>query len=962
MNEQVIQMCQTMLQHVVGNKTRKLIAETVDEVLAMRIYQSVAGNANREVIIKKLEEMFPVWTDKAQVLSSDDKHESWLPGKRGVINWGFWDRYKLYLLGKLPLAAIDSIHEVTDKVLERLEDPVRNGPWDRRGLVMGNVQSGKTANYTGLVCKAADAGYKVIIVLAGLHNNLRSQTQIRLDEGFLGYRASAVLGENGAFETTGVGLLSRSVKADSVTNRHNNGDFNQAAAKQFAINPGGHPLLFVVKKNVSVLRNLLRWIRSSADMTDPDSGRKFHKDTPILVIDDESDQASVDTRAVSRDEEGHLDPDHDPTTTNSLIRQLLYSFGKSAYVGYTATPFANIYIHEHSETEKEGADLFPRSFIINIPPPSNYTGAARIFGIRADDDAGLEDVESLPITRVIDDYAVKRNELGDISTEGVIGVREDEGWMPPRPPLRTGHIPIYNGKEQVPPSLRKAIMTFIISTAVRELREGKGCHNSMLVHVVRYTAVQERVAAQVKDALNHILNRLKNGDGDRSPTVTEEFQELWQTDYMPTSKASVFSSEGFGDDLVLPVWEEVADKLWSVATSIDVRTINGTAADVLDYDDQVERGLNVIAVGADKLSRGLTLEGLTVSYFLRASRMYDTLMQMGRWFGYRNHYADVCRLYTTDDLIEWFTHIASASEELRLDFDYMVNSGGTPRDYGLKVRSHSVLLVTSAVKMRHGQEMQLSYSADLSQTIFFDRDSRKKQKNINVISEWLVTLENSDSEYGNPDKGYMWSGVTPEKVCEILQSIEVNGKCSRAQPRLLAKYIEKKRQKGELKEWTVYLSSTTKKASKVQGKPQKFDLQGVGVIGIQHRAEFQVTSTKEEYGIKALVDPVDESRDLVGEEPDLAREITVRNWSNDTSKRKAKNEPSRPTGRAIRSVRPSSRGLIIFYPIHDRNNLEADGLPYFGMAVSFPESEYVDETVSYTVNNVYSNAGDYDNI
>ena len=178
----------------------------------------------------------------------------------------------------------------------RIEDPNREGAWDRRGLVMGNVQSGKTATYTGLICKAADAGYKVIVVLAGLHNNLRSQTQVRLDEGFLGYKAAPPSSGGATFEPTGVSEFGTNARADSVTNRNDNGDFNQNVAKHFGIHPGGNPLLFVVKKNATVLSNLLGWIHASADSTDLETGRKFHRHIPLLVIDDEADQASVDTK------------------------------------------------------------------------------------------------------------------------------------------------------------------------------------------------------------------------------------------------------------------------------------------------------------------------------------------------------------------------------------------------------------------------------------------------------------------------------------------------------------------------------------------------------------------------------------------------------------------------------------------------------------------------------------------
>ncbi|MCX7009910.1 MAG: hypothetical protein NTY53_22155, partial [Kiritimatiellaeota bacterium] len=504
--------------------------------------------------------------------------------------------------------------KVTNDVLERVEDPQRPGTWDRRGLVMGHVQSGKTSNYCGLICKAADAGYKVIIVLAGVHDSLRSQTQIRLEEGFLGFMNDAFGGPE-TFKPVGVGLIDSSIRANTGTSRAQKGDFNRNVANQFGIHPGGLPLVFVVKKNVSVLDNLIKWIRSCADAQDEATGRRFVRNVPALIIDDEADLASVDTRQQEFDEDGKPDEDHDPTKTNRNIRLLLRSFEKVAYVGYTATPFANIYIHEKGSTRELGDDLFPRSFIINIPPPSNYMGPARIFGLREDEDAGLEEVAPLSIVRPVSDHADSDD------------VDETSGWMPPKLENRTGHTPRFQGQRIVPPSLREAIMAFLLATAVRKQRERGALFNSMLIHVVRFTKVQKEVATQVELALKDIHQRLRNGDGDRKPTILDEFEELWRRDFVPTTTSC--SNIINGGQLVLPSWKAIHPTLENVASGIRIKIINGSAGDILDYEDHKENGMDLIAVGGDKLSRGLTLEGLSVSYFLRASRMYDTLMQMG---------------------------------------------------------------------------------------------------------------------------------------------------------------------------------------------------------------------------------------------------------------------------------------------------------------------------------------------
>jgi hypothetical protein len=447
-----------------GPVTSEHIAAVIAEVCAMPSF----GDTDRQVLQQCLEERFTVYTPDHETLTSNDGHQPWLPQKQeaNAIEWRYWQRYYLLLQERLPETALDKgVDKVTQDVLSRIEDPARPGVWDRRGLVMGHVQSGKTANYCGLICKAADAGYKVIIVLTGIHESLRSQTQIRMDEGFLGFMSEPLRVDGQAFTRTGVGLIDAATHANTGTNRLEDGDFSRAVANQFGIHPGGLPLLFVVKKNGSILRNLLAWVNSCADAQDPDTGRRFVSGVPLLVIDDEADLASIDTREQAFDEFGNPDPDHNPTTINRLIRQLLRTFGRAVYVGYTATPFANIFIHDRGYTPDLGEDLFPRSFIVNLPPPDNYIGPAKVFGLAADPEAGLPATPSLPLARVVVDHAETESST------------ETRGWMPPRLVAKTGHQPRYNGESRIPPSLENAIRSFILATAVRRLRNVHPLHN-----------------------------------------------------------------------------------------------------------------------------------------------------------------------------------------------------------------------------------------------------------------------------------------------------------------------------------------------------------------------------------------------------------------------------------------------------------------------------------------------------
>ena len=916
--------------------TSEIILERIEELALIPRFSGI----NKALMLEKLESLFTVWTDKVGVISDDDDHVPWLHMHKSEISWRFWNRYKLYLAKEAGLgpAGIENIDSVSDEVLSNLEFPGTPGPWDRRGLVMGNVQSGKTGTYAGLICKAADSGYKVIVVLTGLHNSLRSQTQIRLDEGFLGYKASAT--KQGGFVPTGVWQYDKTLRADSVTNRQESGDFSRTLAKQFGIQPGGNPLLFVVKKNATILKNLLTWIHSLASHEDPNTGRRFHKDVPLLLIDDEADQASVNINVGAVDEFGRPDEDHDPTKINKLIRQLLFAFDKSAYVAFTATPFANIFIHDQAKGKEIGPDLFPRSFIVNLPAPSNYFGAAKIFGIEEDESLGIEAVEPVPISRIVRDYA------------DTASPNETRGWMPPKLINKTDHAPLYGGKREIPPSLREAILAFILSTSVRQIREGDGLFNSMLVHVTRFTKIQSEVKSQVEIALKEILHRLTYGDGASEDKIIDRFHDLWCNDFIETSAE-------IGSKYTLPAWEEVSQKLLKTAASIVVKEINGSAGDVLDYEKYSKTGLNVIAVGGDKLSRGLTLEGLTVSYYLRSSRMYDTLMQMGRWFGYKEKYIDLCRLYTTSDLYDFFMHVAVASEELKAEFDYMKRIGGTPKEYGLKVRSHPVLLVTSQLKMRSGTEMQLSYSGDISETLIYPKDHKKISNNLSATN-LLIRSMGGEKSAANKGGSYIWKDVPGRKIIEFLTSYDTHKDARKVDGKLIAKYIEKQIEQNELTNWTVYLLSVGVKSD---GKANDVSKYFSGMkVGANIRKNIEQTKISDRYTIKRLIGPAHEFIDLNPVEYERALELSVQNWKDSSKKNKSTIPPTSPSGRSVREIRSKEKGLLLLYPLYDEEVSSSGGeMPNMGFAISFPKSETA-KSISYIVTNIFAGSGDLGDI
>jgi len=905
--------------------TRERIAQTVDSILA--IYPALTTSEYREPLIEELETRFHVWIGNLKALGDNTDHVAWLQTRKPEFDWSHWNRYRLHIQETMAPSAIDRLDEMTDDILGRLEFPGRPGAWSRRGIVVGHVQSGKTANYVGLINKAVDAGYKIIIVLAGMHRNLRAQTQIRLDEGFLGYVSSPPLPGQPAIQPVGVGRHDPSRRPDSITNRRDDGDFTRAVAQQFNIGAGGKPLLFVIKKNASVLKNLLEWVEFASDGFDAETGRRFVRNVPLLVIDDEADQASVDTREMELDENGMPDPEHDPAIINARIRTLLHRFERNAYVGYTATPFANIYIHERAATAEHGEDLFPRSFIVNVPAPSNYFGPGKLFGTEA-----VSDRAPTPI-RLVSDHV-------DASPAA------SRGWMPPK--HRNGHLPRVNGADVLPPSLGEAVRAFVLATAARHARGNEREHHSMLVHVTRFTVVQRNVWTQVVCEIGDLRSRWRNEHSDDDGSLRVELQTLWESDFGPGIELQRGES-------TLLTWRAVESHIGRVLDAIEVKEINGTSADVLAYQEATSTGLTVIAIGGDKLARGLTLEGLSVSYFLRAASMYDTLMQMGRWFGYRPRYEDLCRLYMTAELRSWFGHITLAAEELREQFDHMVAVKATPREYGLKVQSHPVLLVTSRVKSRHAVTLQLSYSGDVSETIAFHTDRDVVTDNLTTMVDFLAQCgspirspeqKRSEGRVRRWEGSWLWNDVPAKHVINLLKSMTFHPEAVRVKGDLLARYITEQQQHHELVDWTVALVSVG------TGEDTQIGKWNVG------RVKRTDTAAKDDgyYRIKRLLSPDDESIDLDAAQYGRALQSTRDAFSADRGRSERKDPPDAPSGPALRRERSPSRGLLLVYPLKPDGLLTPEGdplnTPVMGLGLSFPGSNS-SVKVEYKVNSIY---------
>jgi len=736
-----------------------------------------------EIELKRhIESEYKTWVDDFRIIEKEEGRRPWLAGKKSGIKWNFWNRYKWYLeeKKKFPPATIQSIDHLTDRTLDALFEPTQKVQIAKRGMVVGQVQSGKTANYTGLICKAADAGYRMIIILAGIHKNLRSQTQLRMDEGFLGFdtQHQRAFQQNNLWIGVGEPSSNRHLVAHSLTSSMDNGDFNAGAANSLGLNFNtNEPIIAVVKKNAHVLNRLEQWL--SAQATETSDGKRIIRDKSLLLIDDEADHASINTR---RDE-------LNPTTINRQIRNLLRLFQKSAYVGYTATPFANIFIPLNDD------NLFPRDFVINIPAPSNYIGPDKIFGFDPleDDD---EPVNTLPVVTRIDDYQL---------------------FVPDRH-NRDDQLPT-----RIPDSLKTAIKCFIITCAIRRARGQSDEHNSMLIHVSRFQIWQ----ARIKELVENEFNFYRMGIEQNNSSIINELKQTFEDDtngyrsYLTTTQ-QILNSElnEIDPGIKIHSWDEVLSLLHPAAAKIQVKEIHGGARDVLDYQaydkkyskDGEEAGLSVIAIGGNKLSRGLTLEGLSVSYYLRASRMYDTLMQMGRWFGFRPGYVDLCRLFTSRELNEWYCHIALASMELRNEFNYMSEiAGSTPEQYALRVRTHpGVLQISATNKIRSAVNVNISWSGALIETYKLSKSQDVINSNFSSVKKLVANLKRIKVE--RQRSCYLWININPKLIIYFLNNFK-GADNPISDSSFLVKFIEDKIRIGELTKWRVAIMSKEKATS-----------------------------------------------------------------------------------------------------------------------------------------------------
>ncbi len=696
------------LANLTETPTREVVEEKAKQIATIFGYTGDLRNLITEALIS-VDTRMGAGVSRVDVAA---KHDDQWVRKREDIIWTYGGAYQKFLLQDgWPPRMVQSLSDVTSRILGHLQDPQSEGTtWNRRGLVIGHVQSGKTANYTGLIGRAADSGYKFIIVIAGIHNNLRKQTQERIDAAFIG-RSS----DPEDRRSIGVGLDPAYPHPATLTNINEDFNKNTAAKSGWKINDFSKPIILIIKKNVTTLTALHKWLKA---LNAEGDGRI--SDVPMLLIDDEADNASINTNK----------EDLDPTRTNAMIRRILGLFAKSCYVGYTATPFANIFINPDAYDDDVRDELFPRDFIYCLDAPTTYFGAEKVF---------LNDETSQSIVKPIDDC---------------------EEFLPYRH-KRDDPVP------ELPPSLYRALDEFIVARAIRNLRGQTGKHCSMMINVSRFVPVQKTVRdflslreKRIRDAVR--TNYLMPESVSSANVYMQGLRQAFDAEY---------ADGGF-------TWSEVKTALNGVFDHLHLYVINSKSDEVLDYTRYEKEGvgLTAIAVGGLSLSRGLTIEGLTVSYMYRNTKMYDTLMQMGRWFGYRPGFEDLCRVHLSRDSINWYSHIAEAAEELTQQVKRMRRDGLSPKDFGLYVRSHpDSLLITAANKMRSGQEVTVeqTFSGRLRESYIVSTDPDVNARNFDLIAElWRGGFERRPLE--DTGKGIIFRDVPIGTVEDFLTRFETH--------------------------------------------------------------------------------------------------------------------------------------------------------------------------------------------
>ena len=631
-----------------------------------------------------------------------------------------------------------SIKNSTEQIISNIPEPNQLIKFTNLGLIVGYVQSGKTANMAGVIARCIDSGYKVVIVLAGILNNLRSQTQQRFDKDILAY------GKSGE-------CVNHSIEIVRFTSERINGDFQDSPQSL----DRNKPNVFIIKKHPAVIEKLKIWLKNDMKSHNLDY-------FPCIIIDDEADQASINTNYDKYDDGNKIDP----SKTNEKIRDLLKLFPKCVYVGYTATPFANILIDANEE------DLYPKDFIAVLPEPIGYMGTRKIFGLGMSpstlSDENIEDPD-FDVVRYIDEDDLTI--LENLSTN-----------------------------LECPESLRIAIISFFISSACRFLRGHEKDHYSMLVHI-SYKIANHQLISDIIDSEVKFLKLVFQDKSGTFNEITKLIKDVWENFILTTKNIS--------SHMTIFTFDQIITVALKIIEEIEVLSLHSGSVDSLDYTGKPRR---YIIIGGNKLSRGLTLEGLSVSYFTRTSKTYDTLLQMGRWFGFRTDYEDLTRLFVSEDNFNNFKDLARVEVELREDLKKFSKKDikVSPKDIFPIIRNHPALAVTSQSKFGAGKITNISYSGMTSETVnFYFNDIDKLLFNQTIVSDFLMRIGAPHKK--GIDGTFFWMDISYTEILNLLKMYSFSPDSRTVNGGMLSMYISKQVKNQELVKWDIVIPKGNKK-------------------------------------------------------------------------------------------------------------------------------------------------------
>ena len=864
-------------------------------------------------------------------------------------------RYFEYLISKgWNNDVLKDVEKSSLKIIKNTGNPEENASFFVRGMVLGSVQSGKTTNFNAVINSAIDLGYQLIIVFSGISENLRRQTYNRIQEDVVGgwQQGGNLRGVSNIYNFGPNEKQINIITGPTI-------DFNATiAAANF--NPNSYNIA-ICKKNVSIIKNLLLWLEQYPQA----------RNLPTLIIDDEADNASLNNNGNN--------PETDPSKINAGIRAILNMFNKKSYVGYTATPFANILQFNGSETlfryrKRENGvnvddsfnctpeDLFPEDFIELLSPPSNYVGIKDFFDTRDSTKEPLEGlIETIPITDVIECFPLRvieenRNITGTDSVEGSRASKKDDPF------------PSY-----LPNSLKDAIKCFIISIAIRDSRKQEQLnfplhhkHHSMLVHISRFTQWIDSTKDLITEYIEELEPQIRNLQ--INSTLYNELKGIFNNYFLPqiyNINLQLNSTKRNDPYLTYRDFDMVYNFLSGAIQNIKIVAIHSNNDEELKYNNII--GNKYIAIGGNSLSRGFTLEGLTINYFIRGTSNADTLMQMGRWFGYRPGYLDCCKLFATNESIRKFDEASLIIEDLENKVDEMISEGKSPREFTIWIKNNpDVIKLTRQNFLRNLHQITLDFNDKLQQSTHFLIDKDKINNYYNNFKQFIRAINTDWKQKGTflikseVDSNTVLDIFKIDGLKEVLINLNLIG---------LNNYIEKANGMGLLNNWTIAISFTKNTSN------QNFNIEEEFGIPLFSQAKLvQRSRANDKRAItNLLTDKIFKARNSTIISPSdlgISLDDTLRTQI-ETSYRQANPNNSTIPESIYRQAMSENNGLIIFYMLDPQYILECDnpiytnqfndficnnGLtdfstPIIGCAIGLPKIASID-TANYVTRNL----------